>query len=198
MAEFTNPNQPGASGGMGGGDNKSLILMMIVMVGVFFGLQFYRSKTTQPTVISKPSQSATQPAAPALPQPMQAADPASSAAPSAIPAIQATADSTTVVENELYRITFSNRGGSVLSWILKSQKDADGKPLDLVHAQSAAAFGHPLSLYTYDAATTAAVNQALYLPSATGALAAPGSLTFRYAANGLEVTKTFTFDETPT
>ncbi len=196
MAEFTNPNQPGASGGMGGGDNKSLILMMIVMVGVFFGLQFYRSKTTQPTVISKPSQSATQPAAPALPQPMQAADPASSAAPSAIPAIQATADSTTVVENELYRITFSNRGGSVLSWILKSQKDADGKPLDLVHAQSAAAFGHPLSLYTYDAATTAAVNQALYLPSATGALAAPGSLTFRYAANGLEVTKTFTFDET--
>ena len=202
MPEFTNPNQSaGLGGGASGGDNKSLILMMIVMVGVFFGLQFYRSKTTQPTVISKPapsSQPAAQPASGVAPQAMQAAGPAANApsAPSATPAVQAETEATTVVENELYRITFSNRGAAVLSWILKSQKDADGKPLDLVHGQSAQAFGHPLSLYTYDPATTTAVNQALYVPSTTGALAAPGSLTFHYAANGLEATKTFSFDET--
>jgi YidC/Oxa1 family membrane protein insertase len=133
---------------MGGGDNKSLVLMMIVMVGVFFGLQFYRSKTAQPTAISKPSQSTTQstPAPGTAPQQMQAAAPAVAAtsAASTTPAIQAAAESTTVVENELYRITFSNRGGSVLSWLLKSQKDADGKPLDLVHAQAAVTFWHPL------------------------------------------------------
>ena len=206
MAEFRNPNQSGGLGGAGGGDNKSLILMMIVMVGVFFGLQFYRSKTTQPTVISKPSQSAAQsasqpsgqPAPEAASQAMQPTAPATTArsAPSATPAIQASTESTNVVENQLYRITFSNRGGAVLSWILKSQKDADGRPLDLVHAQSAETFGRPLSLYTYDAATTAAVNQALYVPTATGALAAPGTLTFHYAANGLEATKIFSFDET--
>jgi YidC/Oxa1 family membrane protein insertase len=173
--------------------------MMIVMVGVFFGLQYYRSKTNPPTAINKPAQSATQTpvAAPLASQP-QAATPAgpAPAATSATPAIQATAESTTVVENELYRITFSNRGAQVLSWILKSQKDADGKPLDLVHHQAAAAIGDPLSLYTYDPATTAAVNSALYIASATGPLAAPGTLSFHYAANGLDVTKTFSFDET--
>jgi YidC/Oxa1 family membrane protein insertase len=188
---------------MGGGtDNKSLVLMMIVMVGVFFGLQYYRQKTAPPAevrkAVSQPAPAAAAPQGPGQPQPASSGVPASSAMPAApaTPAIQAAAESTTVVENELYRITFSNRGAQVLTWILKSQKDADGKPLDLVHHQAAAAFGSPLSLYTYDPSTTAAVNQALYVASATGSLAAPGSLTFHYAANGLDVTKTFSFDET--
>ena len=198
MAEFTNPNQSGGLGGAGGGDNKSLVLMMIVMVGVFFGLQYYRQKTNPSTAITRPTQSTAPVTTPPPSQPESAPAPGSAmmAMAPATPAIQASAESTTVVENELYRITFSNRGGQVLSWLLKSQKDADGKPLDLVHHQAAEAFGHPLSLYTYDPATTAAVNQALYVPSSTGILAAPGSLSFHYAANGLDVTKTFSFDET--
>ncbi len=203
MAEFRNPNQQGSGSGQ---DNKSLVLMMIVMVGVFFGLQFYRQKTNPPTAVSHPAQTAAQTAAATAPAAVQTpgqpapglSSPASSpsSAPSATPAIQAAAESTTVVENELYRLTFSNRGGDVISWLLKRQLDSDGKPLDLVHDQAAKAFGYPLSLYTYDSATTAAVNQALYVPSATGALSAPGTLSFHYAANGLEVTKTFSFDET--
>ena len=62
-----------------------------------------------------------------------------------------------MIENELYRITFTNRGGQVVSWILKRKpdggnfKNTDGKPLDLVHHQAAEPFGYPLSLYTYDA-----------------------------------------------
>ena len=198
MAEFTNPNQSGGLGGAGGGDNKSLVLMMIVMVGVFFGLQYYRQKTNPSTAITRPTQSTAPVTTPPPSQPESAPAPGSAmmAMAPATPAIQASAESTTVVENELYRITFSNRGGQVLSWLLKSQKDADGKPLDLVHHQAAEAFGHPLSLYTYDPATTAAVNQALYVPSSTGILAAPGSLSFHYAANGLDVTKIFSFDET--
>ncbi len=207
MAEFKNPNQSGGAGGMGGGtDSKSLILVMIVMVGVFFGLQYYRQKTNPPVEPAKTAQTTAQPGIQAQ-QAQQStsqsmSQPASgSAAPvatgaSATPAIQAAAESTTVVENELYHITFSNRGGDVISWILKSQKDNQGKPLDLVHRQAAEAFGYPLSLYTYDSATTAAINQALYVPSATGALAASTPLTFHYAANGLDVTKTFSFDET--
>ena len=47
--------------------------------------------------------------------------------------VAATAESTTVVENELYRITFTNRGAQVNSWILKKYKDDNGKPLDLVN-----------------------------------------------------------------
>ena len=204
MAEFRNPNQQGSPGG-GGQDSRSLIIMVIVMVGVFFGLQYYRQKTNPQTAISKPAQTGAPTAAPAAapptaanPAPLQAAGVAPGAATGepATPAIQAAAETYTVVENELYRITFTNRGGQVKSWLLKREKDADGKPLDLVHEEAAKAFGYPLSLYTYDFPTTAMVNSALYVPTATGTLAAPGSLSFHYAANGLDVTKTFTFDET--
>ena len=67
----------------------------------------------------------------------------------------------TVVENDLYRITFSNRGAQVTSWVLKQFKDVDGHPLDLVHPQAAKLFGYPLSLYTDDGtkASIAAVSR---------------------------------------
>ncbi len=198
MAEFKNPNQQGNGGGQ---DNRSLVLMMIVMVGVFFGLQYFRGKTNVPTANpnGQQAQSATQSASQTATQPTNQGVPAATTASTgaaATPAIVADAATTTVVENELYRITFSNRGGQVTSWILKRYNADNGKPLDLVDHQSAAEFGNPLSLYTYDAKTTATLNQALYVASASGTLPAPASLSFRYAANGLVVTKTFSFDET--
>ena len=90
------------------------------------------------------------------------------------PAVQATAESTTVVENELYRITFSNRGGQVTSWILKRTSDEDGKPLDLVDHAASAKFGYPMSLYTYDPALTQTLANAMYVPSATGSSRSAG------------------------
>jgi YidC/Oxa1 family membrane protein insertase len=110
--------------------------------------------------------------------------------------VVAAAETTTVVENELYRITFSNRGGQAVSWILKKYKDDAGKPLDLVNPKAAAKVGYPLSLWTYDAALRNQLAQALYVPSATGTLNAPATLTFTYSNNGLEVKKVFTFDST--
>jgi YidC/Oxa1 family membrane protein insertase len=200
VAEFKNPSQ---QGGAGGQDNRSLLIMMIVMVGVFFGLQIYRQKTNPQTAIAPaPSTQPAQTAAPGL-APAAASLPAQNpgqssgqTAVSSTPVIQAAAESTTVVENELYKITFSNRGGQVLSWLLKKQSSSDGKPLDLVHQEAAPRFGYPLSLYTYEPELTAQLNRALYVASATGALPAPASLSFHYAFNGLDVTKTFTFDET--
>ena len=66
-----------------------------------------------------------------------------------------------MVENDLYRITFTNRGAQVTSWVLKQFKDLEGKPLDLVHAQAAKLAGYPLSLYTNDGskASIAAVSR---------------------------------------
>jgi YidC/Oxa1 family membrane protein insertase len=111
-----------------------------------------------------------------------------------VPSVEAGAESTTIVENNLYRITFSNRGAQVTSWILKDYKTLDNQPLDLIHQQAAKLYGYPLSLYTTDAAIASALNQALYVPSATGPLTAPASLTFKYSNGGLQATKTFTFD----
>jgi YidC/Oxa1 family membrane protein insertase len=197
LAEFKNPNQ------QGGGDNKSLIVVMIVMVTVFFGLQYFRAKTNPQTASPNAATSASQSAAPARQQPaaqsVPAANPgtpAAGTATAAVPTVQAAAESTTTIENELYRITFTNRGGQVSTWILKKYKDSDGKPLNLVHTQAAEQFGYPLSLYTYDAALTSSLSKALYVPSATGTLAAPASLTFTYSDGTTKVRKTFSFDET--
>ncbi|HEY6413574.1 MAG TPA: membrane protein insertase YidC, partial [Edaphobacter sp.] len=192
MAEFKNPSQQG-----GGQDGKSLLVMAFVMVAVFLGLQFYKAKTNPQTALPT-APAATQTAAPqpGAPSVAPAAAVAGSAAAATAPTVQAAAESTTTIENELYRITFTNRGAQVSSWILKKFKDSDGRPLDLVHHQAAEQFGHPLSLYTYEPAVTTAVNGGLYIPSATGNLAAPASLTFKFSDGNLQVTKTFSFDET--
>ena len=199
MAEFKNPNQ------QGGGDNKSLVVMMLVLVTVFFGLQYFRAKNNPQTASPNAAQhsavanSAQAPAQPEAAATTAAASTLTNAAPSAastVPTVQAPAEATTTVENELYRITFTNRGGQVSSWVLKKYKDSDGKPLNLVHTQAAQQFGYPLSLYTYDAAMTAGLSKALYVPSATGSLAAPASLTFKYSDGAMTVRKTFSFDET--
>jgi YidC/Oxa1 family membrane protein insertase len=191
LAEFKNPNQ------QGGGDNKSLLVMMLVMVSVFFGLQYFRTKHNPQTALpnASTSTSSTPSSTPQSAQP-NASAPAAGTVASALPTVQAPAESTTVIENELYRITFSNRGGQVTSWILKQFKDSDRKPLDLVHGQAAQQFGYPLSLYTYDAALTSTLSKGLYVPSATGSLAAPATLTFDYSNGSIKVRKTFSFDET--
>jgi YidC/Oxa1 family membrane protein insertase len=194
LAEFKNPNQ------QGGQDNNSFLLMMLVMVAIFFGLQYYHTKNKPATPVAAPAAVQTAPAqpdaaAPSAPQPDAPSASSIKGTPST-PAIQATAQSTTVIENELYRITFSNRGGQVTSWILKRFKSDDGKPLDIVHTQAAEKFGYPLSLYTYEPALTTRLNKVLYVASATGNLAAPAKLTFTYSEGGLQVTKTFAFDET--
>ncbi len=200
MAEFKNPNQ------QGGGDNKSLLVMMLVLVAVFFGLQYFRSKSNPQTA----SPNATPAAQSVAQNPQSSAQPAPAAAvtlsgqrPSAstVQTVQASAESTTVIENELYRITFTNRGAQVTSWILKRTpsctcQNSDGKPLNIVHTQAADQFGYPLSLYTYEPALATGLNKALYVPSATGNLAAPATLTFKYSDGDTQVTKTFSFDET--
>ncbi|HEY4379310.1 MAG TPA: membrane protein insertase YidC [Acidobacteriaceae bacterium] len=277
MAEFSNPNQ------QGGQDGKSLIAIMVVFVAVLFGAQYYHEKMNpQPvsTSTSTPATAATAPQtpAPAAPTPSSSPAPPAAASPStlATPAVQASSESTTVIENELYRITFSNRGAQVVSWILKGPyTDEAGKPLDLVHSQAAKLFGYPLSLYTYDGTklsvaavsrnsnhvvtltvsgtvpsglsghavsisgvsdssydgtyvvtqtgpntlsytqgygdagtstggslssvngtTGETLSQALFVPSATGSLTAPATLSFKYSNGDLSATKTFSFDGT--
>jgi len=106
----------------------------------------------------------------------------------------ASAESETVVENDLYKITFSNRGAQVKSWILKKFNDDQGRPLDLVHQAASARYGYPLSLWTYDEALRNKLSSALYVSSAEGNLSAPASLTFEYAEAGLNVRKAFQFD----
>ena len=280
MAEFSNPNQQG-----GGQDNKSLLAMLVVFLIALVGIQVYHAKmgpqappasTSTSTSAAPASATAMQPASAASGATAMMASPAQPGvtANPAVPVVQGGAESTTVVENELYRITFSNRGAQVTSWVLKKFNDANGNPLDLVNAQAAKLFGYPLSLYTQDGTTVSLLgasrrsdvvtlttagnvpagmngravtisgiadstyngtytvtqiapnalsyrqdygddgsstggtlttlngvtgemlSQALFVPSATGALAAPATLTFKYSNGDLQTTKTFSFDDT--
>lgn len=108
---------------------------------------------------------------------------------------QAATESETVFENDVYRITFSNRGGLVKSWILKKfDNDAQNGPLDLVHPLGAEKYGYPLSLWMYDEAQRNKINSALFVPSVTGTQQAPGQLTFEYAGDDFVVRKVLSFD----
>jgi YidC/Oxa1 family membrane protein insertase len=205
LAEIQNPNQQGGSPTGGGGDMRSLFGFMVVFLIMVVAFQYFApKKTAQQNSQQKPETAQTQQQS-ALASP---ADPGAASASSSSPskgggagaaAVQAGGESDTVVENELYRITFTNRGGAVKSWELKKYKDDTQKnPLDLVNHAAAAKFGLPLSLFTYDAGLRNRLNSALYVPSQAGNISIPGNgsktLTFDYSYGGLTVRKTFHFD----
>jgi YidC/Oxa1 family membrane protein insertase len=122
---------------------------------------------------------------------------------------------TIVVENGLYRVEISNRGGVVKSWQLKKYMD-DSKPqrvLDVVHPEAAAQVGGwPFALVLDDAQLEAQANSALYVaavpePGAhagdlaaryaglpANPLSAPADLQLTWSDGHLEVTKNFQFD----
>ncbi len=189
MAEIKNPNQQG-----GGQDSRTILIFTGIFLVLFLGLQYFKKKEPEPPAVqhhaantSAPSQQPV--AAPVVPTTTSEQTPAANA-------VAAENESTTVVENELYRVTFSNRGAQVKSWILKKYKDDDGNPLDLVNQAAATKFGYPLSLYSYDASLRNRLAGALYVPSTTGTVAAPNTLSFEYSSGGLTVRKSFSFDST--
>ncbi len=151
------------------------------------------------------------PQAPATPQKQSAPQPTSPVAPpsAAVAAVtpaklphstaskQASSETETVVENDLYKITFTNRGAQVKSWILKKfDNDAQNGPLELVNDAAAQKYGYPLSLWTYDENLRSKLSSALYVASKDGHLSAPAEVTFEYADQDLVVRKTFRFDHT--
>ncbi|HEY2000716.1 MAG TPA: membrane protein insertase YidC [Acidobacteriaceae bacterium] len=194
MAEIQNPNQK--SGGKQQ-DSRSFLVFSLVFLVMLLALQYFRPKKPEPQPAEqKQQQSTAAPASPATENGSSAAAPGGNAAAAAstAAAVAATGEQTTTVENENYRIVFTNRGAQVKSWVLKRYEDDNGKPLDLVNPETAAKFGYPLSLYSYDAGLRQRMATALYVPSTTGELTAPGELTFDYAGGGLVVKKTFRFD----
>jgi len=108
---------------------------------------------------------------------------------------QASSEAETVVENDLYKITFTNRGAQVKSWILKKfDNETQNGPLDLVNPTASAQYGYPLSLWTYDEGLRGRLSSALYVASREGAQTSPTDVTFEYSDQELAVHKTFRFD----
>jgi YidC/Oxa1 family membrane protein insertase len=107
---------------------------------------------------------------------------------------------TIVIENTLYRVEISNRGGVVKSWQLKNYKD-DSKPrrvLDLVHADaSQQTGGWPFSVILDDEQLQNAANGGLFqVSSPEMTMKAPADVELTWSDGHLEVTKHFKFDHT--
>ncbi len=125
---------------------------------------------------------------------------ASGVAETAIPTKVDTQERTIVVENDLYRVEFSNRGAVVKSWQLKKYTD-DSKPpriLDLVHPDAAQQTGGwPFAVALNDEQQESAANSGLYqISTPASTLHAPADVQFSWSDGHLEVTKHFRFDHT--
>ncbi len=201
MAEIRNPNSSSQGPGSGG-DMRSMLAFSVLALVALLAFQYFKPASTpapqqsQTAQIAQTAQSGIQPATTNAAGSRAATPPGSPADAASAAAVVAASETTTTVENQLYRITFTNRGAQVKSWILKHYNDSQGHPLDMVNQRAAASFGFPLSLYTYDPSLTSELNSALYQGSATGTVAAPAGIIFKYAKGPLVVTKTFTFNET--
>jgi YidC/Oxa1 family membrane protein insertase len=197
-----------------------LIVFVVILLAISLAQPFL--KKFMPTPPPPPTPAQSQPAQTQAPAPAAVPAPAThlpKAATSPVATKQASSETETVIENDLYRITFTNRGAQVKSWILKKfDNDTQNGLLDLVNAAAAQKFGYPLSLWTYDEGLRNRLSSALYVASergpesgsdrakatvtsATGQLYghifnAPASITFEYAEQDLSVTKTFHFDHT--
>lgn len=172
-------------------------LWILIMVG--WG---YVWKPSQPATPPQPPAPASIPASPE--QKPATEQPASSGAvaqakveAASVPAPKAaTQEKTVVVENGLYRVEFSNRGGVVKSWQLKNYKDNKKQPLELVNAEAAQQVGAwPFSLAVDDAALEAQVNGALYeMTPGEGPLRAPAEVAFEWSDGHVQVTKRLKFE----
>ncbi len=193
MAQYQNPQQePGA-------ERKLILVLVLTFLGFIVFQALTKKYVPQPAAPQKQNE-----AAPAQPAPPPAsAPPVSAAAASSAPALtkvvqkQASTEAETVIENDLYRITFTNRGAQVKSWVLKKfDNDEQNGLLDLVNVAAAEKYGYPLSLWTYDPALNDRLKSALYVASNEGHASAPATLTFEYADQDLIVRKSFHFDHT--
>jgi YidC/Oxa1 family membrane protein insertase len=189
LAEFQNPQQePGM-------ERRLLLVFALTFLVIVLFQPLLKKYYPQPPATQTQPQAQTQ--APALPAANTAeVERPKSPGSAAVATKQASTESETVVENDLYRVTFTNRGGQVKSWILKKFKDDKGSPLELVNKTAAERYGYPLSLWTYDESLRNQLSSALYVTSSSGTLTAPAELTFEYAAPDISVHKVLRFDHT--
>jgi YidC/Oxa1 family membrane protein insertase len=188
LADFKNPQQePGAE--------KRLLLVFLLTFVVLIVFQpllkkYMPQAPVAPQKPSVPEQVAAAPAVAAVTAP-------AARTPAAAIGKQASSETETVIENDLYKITFTNRGAQVKSWILKKfDNDAQNGPLELVDNAAAQSYGQPLSLWTYDETLRNKLSSALYVASSDGRLTAPAQISFEYADQDVVVRKTFAFDHT--
>jgi YidC/Oxa1 family membrane protein insertase len=206
MAESVNggsktPAQPPKEMSM---EVRLLIAFLLMGLVMFLTPYFFKSQvppagnksaagqTASPGTPGTPSTSGAQPAAEVTTPPAAAATAEAEAAvvPLPVGATPQTAEPNFVIETDLYKIAFSNQGGTVRSWQLKKTKGNDNKTLDLVN--TAAGVDFPYSLHFPDQKPLVNVNWTWYQQTAD-----PDGLgvTYAFSDRHINVRKVFRFQK---
>ena len=173
------------------------MLMAAVLSAVVMGLYIYLVPRPQPP--EQPVQDTLEETAEPPPGAGAEAEPEQRAATAAERPddadVEASDERRVVVENDNYRVEFTNRGAVVTSWQLKQYNDALGNPLDLVHADGAKRYGMPFRLLRPGGDPIEGTDEALFsVNSGRSVRNAPETLTFEYSKSGLRVLKRFAFE----
>ena len=190
---------------------RILVASLLSIVVIIAWAHFFGPKTPPPGTRPQPNQPGQ--TAPSTPNPSTSAPSTAGVSPQRAPVGSISAppkvnvpvrgesqERTIVVDNDLYRVEFSNRGAVVKSWQLKKYFD-DAKPphvLDVVHPEAAQQTGGwPFALVLDDEQVETAANGGLYqFSSSANEIHAPADVEFVWSDGRVEVTKHFHFDHT--
>lgn len=189
----------GASKKPGTGEKKELSMEMRLLLA--FGLMGLVLFVTQYVMPKPPAKPAATPAPVAQTngeqKPAETAPPSTpatapaAAAPTANTArVSGEKEQTIVIDTDIYRIEFTNRGACIHSWILKKYKDIQGRPVELISSTAAPKVGWPFSYVFPGQKPPTDLNRALFLVKQPD----PLTLEFEYADSTTAAKKTFHFD----
>jgi YidC/Oxa1 family membrane protein insertase len=164
-----------------------LLMGLVIFVTPYFYKQTQPPATKQEAKQETKQDTAKQPAATPAPAPAQV-----KAAEKEIPgAVSAENEETVVIETDLMKVTFSNRGAVVRSWLLKGFKEHSGNPLDLVNQKALAKVPAPFAIQFRDQAPQPDANAVLFKVERPD----DHSVEFQYSDGHLAVKKSFKFTD---
>ena len=178
-----------------------LLIAFILMGAVMFVTPYFFKQSPppkgNPPVASQAANPAQAPAQQAAIQPAASTAPPPEAAPAApaapVPgATNAAVQPNVNIDTDLFRVSLSNQGANVRSWILKKYRGNDGKQLELINTLAQAKADAPLSLYFPAQKPAADVNRAAYKQTVD-----PDGLgvSFEFSDGHASVRKTFRFQK---
>jgi YidC/Oxa1 family membrane protein insertase len=179
-------------------ERRLLLAVALSLVVLTLFSQYFAPRAPEKPAASPASTPTASPEPPPAPVPSVASAEAAPAAPVEAPeagrAVSDERERRVEIETATATVAFSTRGARLVSWTLHDQRDARGRPEEMV--PSVTADVRPLDLETGDPAVDAQLRDALYLPSAEALVAGPepAALHFTYADGaGLVAEKTLRF-----
>lgn len=165
------------------------LMMLVLLASQYFFKPAPGAKPVKPVNDNVAGQVTTRPNTTAITQ--QASSPAPAAG-----QVSAANETTAEIDTAVYHIVFSNRGGTIKSWVLKDYRDTAGKPLELINEQAfppGSDVPRPFSVQPIDHKLSFDPNAVLYQqnvsPDRTG-------IEYQFSDGKTTIRKSFQFNKT--